>query len=224
MAQKKKYDKERLKQAVILCLDAKYGQTRTDRVRAFLKGEVENKTHRLHPFRNVVEPLNELLDAGRTFSMSRTMRLLDLADKHRERLAKLAIADKGEEELREKRRAYLIELRNRKTAAVRIEEIRLGRKLSEAEREKFLEEAMRRWNIRREKYIREHVEMNRREATAAFTKELEAELELKLARALAAGPVKQRSTVSIESKRKDEGKQARSDWRGQLSDLRKKLK
>lgn len=211
----KPINQDQLKKAVILLLDHKFGQTRTDRIRAILNGEVKVRNH---PFRDATEPLNTILDFARTVSFKAANIMLDAADQHRERLAKLAVPFKDTPEAREKRRNYLNGLRARKTMALKIEEYRRGRKMSASEREKFLEDTMRRWNIRREKYIAEHIDLNRLEATSEFTKELEAELKAKLERAKAAGPVKAQSQTS----KKQEPRKDLEGWKRTLGELRRK--
>ena len=206
-------NQDQLKRAVVLLLDLRYGKQRTRRIREILNGEVVTRNH---PFRDDMYALNTILDFARTISMSAALRMLDDADETRGRLAAQHMVEGRLDEVeRERRRTYLKDLRERKGMAVKIEELRRGRTFSASEKVKFLEDTVSRWTVRRDRFISEHPEMNRLEATKAFTEQLRQELHEKLERAKASGPIKVQSQKSTP-------KNALPSWKRELSGLRTK--
>ena len=197
-------NQDQLKRAVVLLLDLRYGKQRTRRIRDILNGEVVTRNH---PFRDDMYALNTILAA---------LRMLDDADETRGRLAAQHMVEGRLDEVeRERRRTYLKDLRERKGMAVKIEELRRGRTFSTSEKVKFLEDTVARWTVRRDRFISEHPELNRLEATKAFTEQLRQELHEKLERAKASGPIKAQSKKSTPSK-------TLPSWKRELSGLRTK--
>lgn len=218
MKQPKKIDANDLKKAVMLILDLRYGATRSKRVRDQLLGKEPPQDR---PFQKGAKALNELLRFGRTVSATVALGILDDADKQRSVLAGEAAEGLSAEDERRKYLAdYMRGLRRRKSLAVQIENIRRGQRMTEDEKTEFLKEAVRRWDIRRDKFVSEHPEMPYDDARIHFTNELVKELETKLERAKQTGSIKAEST-SIKRGLPDR-REPQPDWKRTLNEFRKR--
>lgn len=185
------FDYPRLKAAIVLLLDGKYGESRTAKVRDAIKSQSSRK------FRAPIEPLNELMAVARQSALT-ALDILDMADRSRKSLETEKEASLSENEKR--RRALLVEntrkYRTRCKQALMTEEVRRGRKMTADEAKEFLTERKELWNRKCELFVEAHPELKRYEALAQFSEQLNKEVEARWIAAKDAGAVKARETPS----------------------------
>lgn len=151
------YNRDTLKEAVVMLLDRKFGKNRTERVRMFVKGIYQNRAW----FNGKRTCLRELVDMARQPTGAvKVLDLLDDIDKRREtileeqRNSARSVFHTADVNANCTRRYYL-----RTTAAVLTEEIRRARvgepPLTPETKKEFLERRKAYWRKKSQKYIQE---------------------------------------------------------------------
>lgn len=179
------YDYKRLREAIVLLLDYRFGARREQNVREAIKD-----LRHARKFTRTIEPLNELIKVAKQ-SPTKALDILEPIARKREELEQQRRAatpnlTKHREIIRNNTAKYRERVKN----ALLTEEIRLQRKLSSVEAKDFLEEKKRLWKMRYEAYRNEHPELKHQEALARFAEMLNEEVRQRYERALASGPIK----------------------------------
>lgn len=185
------YDYDRLREAIVLLLSARFGESREQRVREAIALLPKGRG-----FTRTIEPLNEIIRIARQ-SPTKALDILDLVPRKRAQLIKrrqeeAPLTERRRKVTRENLRAYRTRIDN----TLRTEEIRLQRKLTREEAEKLISDRKKLWNIRWENYRSEHPELKYQDAREKFTDLLNQEVQERYDRAAANGAVKKRSEGS----------------------------
>jgi hypothetical protein len=180
------FDKDRLRRAVVLLLDSRWGPNREQRVREAV-GMLPKRTR---PFTGAVEALNELMVVAK----QKPLVVLDILDKsaaQRKKLAEKAVkAAPKEAQRRATLRANVAAYRKRIEQAIKTEEIRRGKTLTGGDRKAFIEEKKKIWAIRQDRFREEHPELNYQEARSKCAQLLNEEVEQRYERAKQTGAIK----------------------------------
>lgn len=192
-----RFDHLKLRQAVCLLLDHKYGAGRAEHVRDAIR-----KLPKRRSFLRALKPLDELMNVAEQ-RPTVALEILYLADLRREKLHKEqrdATPDITRRRDVLSRNAILY--RKRQRDAVQTEEIRLGRKLTEEETAELLERKKASWKAGFAKFKNEHPELKHQDALSAYATMLNEKTEQALERAKAVGPNRKLSDPALRALRK----------------------
>lgn len=184
-------DTDKLREAVNYLIDPSLGESRIAKFREQLQMPPSERPR----LQAKAKCLQVLFDLGEK-SMTTLLFLLSRVDAYRPEVADATLYKSGKD-----RRAKIAETsaayRRRHKTILTIEELRQGRRLTPTERLKFKEETQDRWNKRREAYLANRpVGTTLQQANIEFSQILDQELEERLAKAKAAGPVKAESSIN----------------------------
>lgn len=192
-----RFDHLKLRKAVCLLLDHKYGAGRAEHVRDAIR-----KLPKRRSFLRALKPLDELMNVAEQ-RPTVALEILYLADLRREKLHKEqrdATPDITRRRDVLSRNAILY--RKRQRDAVQTEEIRLGRKLTEGETAELLERKKASWKAGFAKFKNEHPELKHQDALSAYATMLNEKTEQALERAKATGPNRKLSDPALRALRK----------------------
>lgn len=179
------YDHQRLREAIVLLLDYRFGERREQHVREAIKD-----LRKARKFNRTIEPLNEIIRVAKQSPTKALDLLAPVARKREELEQKRRAATPNLTKHREIIRNNTAKYRERVNKALHTEELRRQRKLTTEEAKAFLEEKKRLWKMRYEAYRSEHPELKHQEALARFAEILNEEVRQRYERALASGPIK----------------------------------
>lgn len=165
------YDYERLRQAVVLLLDLRYGKTRSEKLRGSIMSD-----RRPDRFQKPIAALNEFFVLA-SQSRVKALELLDLTDRRRERNRAAELANPSPGQHRRLVIAKSIaDTRARLKFATEIHEIEIGRKLNGPEKKDFQKVLSAAWAERRRKYRKESG-LPAGDANTVFSRMLDEELQ-----------------------------------------------
>ena len=145
------YDFERLRQAVVILLNMKFGEERSAKLRL----RIERIPARTQSFYQNLEPLNEFLLVARQ-SKSKALELLDLVDARREKfIERYRTEDPKKQQVRDRNIQSMRLYRERLSLAVKIEEVKTGKTMSPAEAKAYKKKMAAEWTKRRRAYQKE---------------------------------------------------------------------
>lgn len=192
-----RFDPLKLRQAVCLLLDHRFGPGRAEHVRDAIR-----KLPKRRSFQRALKPLDELMHVAEQ-RPSVALDILYLADIRREKLHK---EQRAATPFLTRRRDVLARntalYRKRQHDAVQTEEIRLGRKLTEEETAELLERKKASWKAGFAKFKDEHPELKHQDALAAYATMLNEKTEQALERAKETGPNRKLSDPAFRALRK----------------------
>lgn len=204
------YDMGRLKQAVVLLLDFKFGKGRCARLKESIARLPKGRK-----FTGVIEPLNEIVDIARQEPL-RAQTIVLLADSRREELKReVEKASPMLTKRREANRRCTAGTRKRTKESIEAEELRRGYKLNEAERKQFMAGLRREWKISAKRFIEEHPKMSYHEAMSAFSEQLNARVTKRYERAKEEYDNGRLSSSS--QRRLEDNKQPKRNWKQGVS-------
>lgn len=193
------YDYQRLREAIVLVLDPRYGPSREQRVRE----AIAKLPHNRQFFWKAIEPLNEIVAVARQ-SPTKAQDILDMASRKRgqlqaQREKATPLDTKRRAHLRENTRNYRARLDN----ALKTEELRRQRRLTREEATAFLDEKRKLWKMRVEQFLQDHPEMKPAQARSVCTAQINKEVQERYERAVASGAIKRPSTTSRDGLSRD---------------------
>lgn len=192
-----RFDHLKLRQAVCLLLDHRFGAGRAERVRDAIRRLPKRRS-----FQRALKPLEELMNVAEQ-RPTVAMEILYLADIRREKLHKeQREATPGITRCRDVLARNTTLYRKRRRDAVQTEEIRLGRRLTDEEAAELLERKKASWKAGFAKYKDEHPELKHQDALAAYATLLNEKTERALERAKAVGPNRKLSDPALRALRK----------------------
>ena len=164
---------ERLRRAIELLSDWKYGEGRIQKIRLELR-KLPKCPRR---FRGAIEPLNELLDVGRQLPFV-AEQLITRAEAMRVAFHAEAVKESPDElKRRAKRKENTTQYRRRVDNARMAEEFRRGgKRMSPKEEKAYLDAKKAEWRERSKNYVKSHPEMLHQDAVSQFAKMLNAEV------------------------------------------------
>lgn len=175
------FDHARLRQAIVLLLDKRYGESRTKRLRALFRTA---NTKRVK-MKGTLEPLNELISVFNAKALV-ALDILDKAERKRKEFAKMEETDHPVSANRRKCvRTCMERARVRVNTVARIETLELGRDITEAELRAALKKYRAKWSAyRKQRLLERKPDENYRELSTKIADEIDEELNSKLAFAI----------------------------------------
>ena len=191
------YDHLKLRQAVCLLLDPKYGASRAERVRDAIRQLPKRRS-----FQRALKPLDELINVARQRA-SVALNIVYLADLRRDKLHE---EERAATPTLTRRRDVVSRnttlYRKRVRDTLQAEEVRLGRRLTKQESEELLKRKRASWDAGFDKFRNEHPELKFQDAYSAYAKSLNEKAAEALERAIAIGPNRKLSDSGLRALQK----------------------
>lgn len=191
------YDHVKLRQAVCLLLDHKYGAGRAEHVRDAIRQLPKRRS-----FQRSLKPLNELVNVAAQRA-SVALNIVYLADLRRDKLhEEMRAATPSITRRRDVVTRNATTYRKRVRDTLQAEEVRLGRRLTKEEADELLKRKRASWDAGFDKFRDEHPELKFQDAFSAYAKSLNEKAAEALERAKAIGPNRKLSDSAVRALQK----------------------